>query len=88
MTLGLSEGDYSIYFANKVVPFEEFKQAELKKIEGKQLKLRSDDCLKEYWKKADGKIKVTGEAQYKVEIRRTCFADFNYCMQYTGPLRP
>lgn len=86
--LKLPKGEYAIILPHKAKSFEKFKKEELKKFENKQLKLASDDCLREYWLRADGKITVTGEAEYTVEIKRTCYSDYNYCMQYTGPLPP
>lgn len=86
--LNLPKGDYVIVFPHKAQSYESFKKEELKNFEGKQLQLTNEDCLKEYWERADGKFSVSDESDYDVEIRRTCYADFNYCMQYTGPLPP
>lgn len=86
--INLPKGDYAIILPHKAQSFENFKKEELKKFEGRQLKLTNEDCLREYWLRADGKISVRNDSIFELEIRRTCYADFNYCMQYTGPLPP
>ena len=86
----LPDNFYSIFQKRKDYTFEEFKKAELKRYEGKDLEYTGDDsCLKLFWSSPDGFFSNIGESvSHEFEVRSTCYSDFNFCMKFTGPYPP